>query len=160
VVSLQLDGSAERQLALDSAPAEEQKRQVADALSRGLSPDRKDVAATLTNGFSARVAVVAWQEEQQVRLALFDRALDQIVARQSCPPTAAALHLAGHALVTEWRGEVEPRPLVRRPAFWLVLSAVTALVATAVGLGVWAANRPVRTVHTLYVAEDGRFDTP
>jgi hypothetical protein len=149
IVHIQLNDELEREVALDSAPATEQQRQASDALARGWTPDREDLAETLANGFGARLVVIAWQEAGMTRLGLFDHALNQMVARESCEPNATALRIAGHSVVTQWRGIAEPTPLVRRPVFWIVVSAVAAVVATGVGLGVWAASRPVETQNDL-----------
>ncbi len=146
---MRIEDDVERELSLDPAPAEVQLEQLGEELATGAAPDRTDLARAAADGFGSRVVVLLWTEEELVRAALYDRSLERFVSRASCDGSTTALRTALHALVQEWRGETEPTPLARRPAFWIVTLGVATVVGVATGLIVWGVTQPEVEVHDL-----------
>ncbi|MEZ4251875.1 MAG: PEGA domain-containing protein, partial [Polyangiales bacterium] len=139
VLALELGADTDEDVALDPAPSDVVAAQLAAELRAGRHPDDPGLAAAAAEAWGARVVVLAWTDRCEAatcpaRAALYDRALRRIVSRASAPASSDAVH----AVVVEWRGRVEPRPLRRQPAFW----ALTLTAAGIAALTAWAVARP------------------
>ncbi len=142
-VDVTKDGA--RTVALDPAPAATLRAQVAGRIAAHTAHDDPDLARALAGGAEARVVVLVWRQGPRgVAAAVYDRGLHRFVAR-SRASGQSALETAVGSVVEEWRGIVEPTPLLARPLFWVaVAGAVAATAAT-----VYFATRPPKRNYVL-----------
>lgn len=137
-LSLDHTAAAERTVALDPASSSVALQQLEETARTVKSFDDADLGALATTAFAVQVAVLHWHREGRVYAALYDRRRQKIIARANAPSSHEASRIVIRSVIREWRGQVEPRPIWKHPAFW----TVTLTVAAAVGVTVWLLTRP------------------
>lgn len=149
-VILRLERSTERQVALDPAPSALAREQLAVALAAGLAADSASFAETASHAEQARVVVIVeLGRDARASATLYDRALGRIVARSRGAEPADGAATVVRAVIGEWRGQVEVRPLWKRPLFW----GITAATAAAAALTAFLLARPTEQRFALEFAE-------
>lgn len=116
-------------LSLDAGSAAEARRQLGNALAQGVPPDRADFANTLSQAFGVRVVTVVYRDGNRIQTALFDHGLGRVVARSSVD-TLSSAGTAVSAAISEWRGQIEPTPVLEEPWFWIGVGAAAVAAAT------------------------------
>jgi hypothetical protein len=131
LVAVELEAGLERIIALDPAPAARARRQLADALSAGAATDTRAFVQTIAQAEQVQVVVVATHDaKSRAGATLYDHQLERIVARSRVTNSSDGVASAVRAVIAQWRGEVEDRPLWKRPLFWGI--TVGSIAATAV----------------------------
>ncbi|MGE0788455.1 MAG: PEGA domain-containing protein [Sandaracinaceae bacterium] len=134
-----------RTLALDPAPADEQRAQVAGALAAGVNPESLDVMRAAANALGVPVVLLAYGPPPRLRLALFDARegeAGRLVARaRATGPTEDEIARATRSVVDRWR-ELEPRAVYEDPWFWVIGALI---VGVGAGIGAAIAYEPPTT---------------
>ena len=120
-------------LALDPDSSEGLRVQLSLALRTGIRPDSATFLRGASSAYGSRLVVVLWnQPTDGTRAALFDARdpMNVLAARAVTDPVTAVSDV-----VALWRRQL-PRPLVRRPAFWVGLLVSMAAAAGAAVLGI------------------------
>jgi hypothetical protein len=139
-----LEGAADLRLALDPAPAPEQRAQLGAALAAGEDPDGPRFVRAAAMAFGARLVVVARPGGDGASASLYDRARGRIVARTTVDRADQA-PAAIRSVIAEWRGITEPTPLLEEPLFWVGAG----VVALATGIVVYLLVNPGEPRHDI-----------
>jgi hypothetical protein len=132
-------------LALDEAPADDVRQQLAVQLASGADPTGIEISEAAATAFGARMLVLVWQERTVVHATAYDRAIDKVLAHVAIDTGPEAVPGAVRAVVHEERDSKGGKNVVRQPAFWLTTAGVALLTGTLVLL----ANRPVEVRHEI-----------
>jgi hypothetical protein len=116
-------------IALDPAPAEIVRAQLDGYLGSGLPIDKEEVVFEAARGFGARVVTEVWKHDGEVGALVYDRGLKRIVARSTVHGATDGEALVVRNVVEEWRGIVEPTPLLASPLFWIITVSAAAAAA-------------------------------
>jgi hypothetical protein len=146
-VHVDVEGETRRTIALDPAPADEIRAQLARAVASADPPDKGEFIRAVADAFGARVVVLVWGQTGPTRAAVFDRAMGRVVSRASVDEGDSPVRTAAATAVSEWRGLVEPTTLVEEPLFWIT----TVGVAAAAGVAVFLLTQPEERHYVLAV---------
>jgi hypothetical protein len=141
----EIDHDQQVLLALDEAPAEDVRRQLAAQLASGADPTGVEISQAASTAFGARLLVLVWQERNGVHATAYDRAIDKVLAHVAIDPGPDAVPAAVRAVVHEERDARGGKNVVRQPAFWLTTAGVALLTGTLVLI----ASRPVEVRHEI-----------
>jgi len=143
-VSSLLDEDQNLTIALDPAPADEARRQIAAALGAGVDPSGVDIARAASTAFGVGLLVLVWPRGQEVHATVFQRAgggLTHVTIDAGANATPRAVRTA----LREWHADTGPRSMLRQPLFWTTAVGVAVVSAAAV----FFVYRPMETRHDI-----------
>jgi hypothetical protein len=140
-VTVMLDEDQTLTIALDSASADETRRQLAAAVAAGADPSGVEMARASSTAFGVGLLVLAWQKSGQVHANVYQRTGGRLthVAMDASGPDAAGRAVG--AALREWKSEAGPRSMFKQPLFWTIAAGVAVASAAAV----FFAYRPLPT---------------